>query len=233
METVQAITEIFAGWSPLCVFLRLFLAVVVGVIIGLDRELKNRGIGIKTHVLVCLGAALVMIVSEYIYHRFPEARSDMSRMGAQVISGVGFLGVGTIVVTGRNTVRGLTTAAGLWASACVGLAAGMGYLWGTLAAVVLIVFTHKVLSCLENRMHKYARVFEVYIEFESNKAIREFLQKMRQQRVSVANIEVTKNTLKGEGPVATMTLKISDWKRRGELLRCLQGDEHLNYFEGI
>ena len=129
--------ETTAGWSTLGVVFRLLSALIVGLTVGIDREMKRRGAGIKTHVLVCLGAALVMITSQYLMENF-DGSTDISRMGAQVISGVGFLGVGTIIVTGRNQVRGLTTAASLWVCACVGLAAGAGYIVGVLITLATI-----------------------------------------------------------------------------------------------
>ena len=91
-----------AAWDERAIFLRLLVATLVGAVIGLDREYHNKGAGIKTHVLVCLGSAMTMVVSEYVAMRFPEFRADMNRIGAQVVSGVGFLGVGTIIVTGRS-----------------------------------------------------------------------------------------------------------------------------------
>ena len=120
------LVETTREWSMLSMFLRLTIALIVGTIIGIDREMKRRSAGIKTHVLVCLGAAIVMMTSQYMMQLYGTEAADLSRMGAQVISGVGFLGVGTIVVTGKNQIRGLTTAAGLWTCACVGLAAGIG-----------------------------------------------------------------------------------------------------------
>lgn len=119
-----------ATWTLVGIWIRLLFSLAVGMFIGIDRGLKRRGAGIKTHVLVCLGATLVMLTSEYMFRTFPDAKADMARLGAQVISGVGFLGVGTIMVTGRNQVRGLTTAACLWISACEGLAAGIGFVEG-------------------------------------------------------------------------------------------------------
>ena len=110
------------GWSIGSMIIRLVIAMLIGMIIGLDREIKNRGAGMKTHALVCIGAALAMMISEYVFFTFPDAKADMNRIGAQVISGVGFLGVGTIIVTGRNQIQGLTTAAGLWVCACACLA---------------------------------------------------------------------------------------------------------------
>ncbi len=102
-----------SSWNLLAITIRLLFALFVGLIIGIDRERKRRVAGIKTHILVCLGSALVMITSQYMMLTFGEVAADVSRMGAQVISGVGFLGVGTIIVTGRNQVKGLTTAASI------------------------------------------------------------------------------------------------------------------------
>lgn len=123
------------GWSILSVGLRLAFSLIAGTLIGLDRSMKRRGAGIKTHVLVCLGSALVMMTGQFIQLNY-EGTIDVARMGAQVISGVGFLGVGTIIVTGHNQVKGLTTAAGLWACACIGLAIGIGFVDGALLALV-------------------------------------------------------------------------------------------------
>jgi putative Mg2+ transporter-C (MgtC) family protein len=101
------------GFSMLSITIRLLLAMGVGLVIGIDREMKRRVAGIKTHILVCVGAAMVMITSQYMLTQF--GTGDPARLGAQVISGVSFLGVGTIIVTGRNQVGGLTTAASIWA----------------------------------------------------------------------------------------------------------------------
>ena len=135
-------------------------AVVDGTGKTLTPGLKRRGAGIKTHVLVCLGSALVMLTSEYMFRTFPSAKADMARMGAQVISGVGFLGVGTIMVTGRNQVRGLTTAACLWVCACEGLAAGIGFVDGAVYGLILIAVTLKLLTRVDTMIHEHAKVFD-------------------------------------------------------------------------
>ncbi|MBQ2984986.1 MAG: MgtC/SapB family protein, partial [Clostridia bacterium] len=103
---------------------RILLAIVLGGVIGLERGMKNRAAGLRTYMLVCMGACIVMITNLYIYQAYDTG--DPVRMGAQVVSGIGFLGAGSIIVTARNQIKGLTTAAGLWASACVGLAVGIG-----------------------------------------------------------------------------------------------------------
>ena len=98
-----------------------------------------------------------MLTSEYMFRTFPDAKADMARLGAQVISGVGFLGVGTIMVTGRNQVRGLTTAACLWISACEGLAAGIGFVEGAAYVLVLIALTLKLLTKVDAMIHNHAK----------------------------------------------------------------------------
>ena len=113
--------------------LRLGLAVLFGGIIGLERGANKHQAGIRTHILVCVGAALAMLTNQYIFESITTV-TDPTRMGAQVISGIGFLGAGMILVTSRNKVKGLTTAAGLWASACAGLALGIGFYAGALIA---------------------------------------------------------------------------------------------------
>ena len=183
------IVDTAAGWSTLGVTLRLLLALIVGLVVGIDRELKRRGAGIKTHVLVCLGAAAVMITSEYLFVKF-GGDLDLSRMGAQVISGVGFLGVGTIIVTGRNQVRGLTTAASLWVCACVGLAAGVGYVEGVIIALLLLIFTLRILGKLDVVVHRHAKVFDLYMEFTDNKGLTNFVEKMREEQNKITVLQI-------------------------------------------
>ena len=112
--------------SFLAVTVRLALAVICGGIIGLEREYKRRPAGFRTHILICLGAAMTTLTSQYLCLEM-HFYTDVGRLGAQVIAGIGFIGAGTIIVTKRKQVKGLTTAAGLWASACLGLAIGAGF----------------------------------------------------------------------------------------------------------
>ena len=105
------------GINYFSITVRILLSVIIGGALGFEREQKRHPAGFRTYILVCLGAALVMMTNQYVFETFHTG--DVSRLGAQVISGIGFLGAGTIIITGRNQVRGLTTAAGLWASAWV------------------------------------------------------------------------------------------------------------------
>ena len=103
---------------------RIILSVLFGGILGMERGMKNRGAGLRTYMLVCLGSCVVMMTNQFLYQSYQSG--DPARLGAQVINGIGFLGAGTIIVTKRNQIKGLTTAAGLWTSACAGLALGIG-----------------------------------------------------------------------------------------------------------
>ena len=140
MAYVTQFLDIVHGFSLLGITIRFIFVTIVGTVVGIDREMKNRSAGIKTHVLVCIGACMVSTTSQYVSIMFQGVAGDINRLGAQVISGVGFLGVGTILITGKNQVRGLTTAAGLWVCACVGLAAGMGFIEGATIALFIYYF---------------------------------------------------------------------------------------------
>lgn len=132
------------------VAMRLLLAALLGGLVGLDRESKKRAAGLRTHVLVSLGSALVMITSVYIFDQYHGLTNmDPARLGAQVISGIGFLGAGTIIKQGTN-VKGLTTAASLWAVACIGLATGIGFYTAAILAGVVVFITLVLLSKFEN-----------------------------------------------------------------------------------
>lgn len=227
------LVETARGWSTSAIWIRLLFSLIVGIVIGIDRGLKKRGAGIKTHALVCMGSALVMLTSEYISMQFPEMKADMARMGAQVISGVGFLGVGTIMVTGRNQVRGLTTAAGLWACACVGLAAGIGFIDGAAYALILIILTLKIMTRIDGIVHDDAKVFDFYIEFNTNKCVAQFVAEMRTKDMKIVTFDLTKSKIKGDGPSATMTVEVKDKKLKTTLLNDIQSMEYVRFAEEL
>ena len=166
--------------------IRLLLAAVIGAIIGIERATHEQPAGTRTHMIICIGAAMAVLTNQYILENVYSS-SDPARMGAQVISGIGFLGVGTIIVTGKNRVRGLTTAAGLWASGCVGLAAGVGFYSGAIMGGVIVFFTMAFVHRLsDGTFSRYKRV-HFSIELENVEKIDDFLTEMQ-------DIEYTKKT---------------------------------------
>lgn len=133
---------------------RLTLACVLGGLVGIERERLRHPAGFRTHILVCIGATLVMLCNIYIFDNYKNyANIDPGRFGAQVISGIGFLGAGTILKEGV-TVKGLTTAASLWSVACIGIATGLGFYTGSVFATILVLVTLVVFSKFENRMYR-------------------------------------------------------------------------------
>ena len=230
MLFLKEIVRITQGWGWAAITLRLAIAAVVGILIGLNRELKNRSAGIKTHVLVCVGSALATMTSEYVSIAFP-GQGDINRIGAQVISGVGFLGVGTIIITGKKQVRGLTTAAGLWACACAGIAIGIGFIEGTVIATAMIILI--VLDRLDKFIHRHSRTIDLYLEFYSNSDINSLVSWLHEHRVKVDNINITKSSIKEEGPVATLTVIAPDEQTRSSLVEMLRESEFIRYSEEL
>lgn len=170
----------------LAVALRIFAAVIIGGILGLERGMKNRPAGLRTYMLVCVGACIVMLTNQYIYQVFGSG--DPVRMGAQVVSGIGFLGAGTIIVTRRNQIKGLTTAAGLWSAAGVGLALGVGFYEAAIAGTVAVFAVMTLLQRMDNRLHRRSRRLEAYIEL-STISLGDFLRTMRDEGIDVSDVQ--------------------------------------------
>ena len=151
--------------TTLSVFVRLACAFICGGIIGIERSYKRRPAGFRTHILICIGAAITTLTSQYLYlnmHYF----TDMARLGAQVVAGIGFIGAGTIIVTKRQNVKGLTTAAGLWTSAIIGLAFGGGFYEGGILATGFIMLAEQVFSRLEYRVLEHVPEINVYMQLQ-------------------------------------------------------------------
>lgn len=129
---------------------RLILAVILGGVIGYERESAHRPAGLRTNILVCLGATLIMLLESYYHTKHPNT-SDNLRMAAQVITGIGFLGAGTIIQT-RSSIRGLTTAATIWVTATVGLSIGEGFYYVAIVATILVLISLRVLKKIENAL---------------------------------------------------------------------------------
>ncbi len=159
------------AWAT--VLVRLILALVFGAIIGVERGKQGRAAGMRTHILVSIGSTLTAMIGFYVMELLgPLYSGDPMRVAAQVISGIGFLGVGTILIKGRFQITGLTTAAGLWATAAIGLALGAGFYTGAFIAFVIIVLTFTILHRIEYKITKRYNRFGIYMEINSDKAVR-------------------------------------------------------------
>ena len=197
---------VFREVTYTAVLLRIICAVIIGGIIGIERSIRNRPAGLRTYMLVCVGSCLVMLTNQYIFQT--TGTGDPMRLGAQVVSGIGFLGAGTIIVTKHNQIKGLTIAAGLWSAAGVGLALGIGFYEGALTAAVAIYVTLTVLHVLEARVNRKTRVLEVYVELQATTPIGQFLKELRALNISIEDIQFEQESSVDENARAfILTLK--------------------------
>lgn len=214
------------------IILRLVMAIICGGIIGFERGRVGRPAGLRTHILVCLGSALATLTNQYVFETYGV--SDPTRLGAQVISGIGFLGAGTIIVTGRHQVKGLTTAAGLWATACMGLAIGIGFYKAAVVGCVLIFFSTVVLHRLDNNMLSKSKVLDVYIEIKKTASMSAVLDTIKGSGVSIENIEMVKpHTTPEATAAAIMTLRLKEKKLRLDVVTILCAIDGVSFAEEI
>ncbi|MFA9379807.1 MAG: MgtC/SapB family protein [Acetanaerobacterium sp.] len=190
LEAAKELLQYLKEVNLLSTFVRLFLAVILGGVIGMERGRRKQAAGFRTHILVCVGATLAMITNQYIFQFITDGVGDPARIGAQVISGIGFLGAGTILITGRQQIKGLTTAAGLWASAAMGLALGIGFYSGALIGCLFIVFVITFLHRFEERFYKSARVVRLYIEIDGLSRFKQVLSLLRECYPEVDSVEL-------------------------------------------
>lgn len=175
----------------LSALVRLFLAMLLGGILGYGREKKHLPAGFRTYMVVCLGSALAMMVGIYVTDTTGAA--DASRIGAQVVSGIGFLGAGTILVTRQNQVKGLTTAAGLWAVACIGLALGAGFYSGALICFAALWVSIQILRFVDRKLQTHTRTMALYVEFTSLSALSAFMTHADNNYCTISNLEMTRS----------------------------------------
>lgn len=180
-------SQVLNGINIYSIIFRLILAVILGGIIGLDREDQFRPAGLRTHVLVCLGTVIAMLTGEYIYKTYGNV-GDPSRIGAQILSGIGFLGAGTIIVSGKH-VKGLTTAAGLWATACMGLAIGIGYYSLAILGGAFILFTLIILRFVTAGLRRRSHSVQVYVELDSPANVSNLLRYIKQSGAKTSSMD--------------------------------------------
>lgn len=185
MEKVVDFLSDFNVWT---IAIRLMLALIFGGAIGMERGRQGRAAGMRTHILVSLGAALTVMIGLFALEAGYDA--DPLRIGAQVVSGIGFLGVGTILLKGRFQITGLTTAAGLWCAASVGLALGIGFYEGAIIVFAIAMLTVTVMHKLEYKVYRRYKRFGIYVEINSDKHIREAIDYLK-ENFNVSDIQVT------------------------------------------
>ena len=214
------------------IILRIVMSMVLGGILGLERGRKNRPAGFRTYMLVCLGATLVMCTNQYIFKFYDGG--DIVRLGAQVISGIGFLGAGTIMVTGRQQIRGITTAAGMWAAACCGLAIGIGFYEGAIAFGIAIFIIMEVINRMEVMLRSSGPVVGVYIEYSGKNRFSSLLGEIRSNDLDVTNINFNKNEYSKSGEMCVvLTLEFKGKRKHSEIIDYISTLEGVDYVEEV
>lgn len=191
--------------TTLSVFLRLVAAVLCGGAIGIEREHKRRPAGFRTHILICLGAAFTTLTSQFLLNGL-HMYTDVARLGAQVIAGIGFIGAGSIIVTKRRQVKGLTTAAGLWTCAIIGLALGAGYFEAGILVTVIILLAEIFFSRFEYWVTVNSRNINIYVEYENSDNLDDVIRLIKENRVVIIDLEITKS---GNNGCAILQLQLS------------------------
>ena len=216
----------------LAIILRITAAVILGGIIGLEREMKNRAAGLRTYILVCVGACLVMLTNQYIYQSF--GTGDPVRMGAQVVSGIGFLGAGTIIVTKRSQIKGLTTAAGLWATAGMGLALGIGLYEAAIVGTLAIIIVITLMQRMDNRMRSRTTRLDIFVEINRNHSLSEFLREVKVMNMDASNFQRERDSeTQNDVRAYSLTLKLPKRRVHSQVIEDLMQIPGVEYLEEL
>lgn len=227
--------SIFDGireFTFLSVIVRIILSSISAGLIGFERGREGRAAGFRTHILVALGACIVMCVDEYIIATM-NPNADPARLGAQVINGIGFLGAGTILATGRR-ITGLTTAAGLWTTACVGLAYGCGYFEGGILVTIVMIFVVIIFRSLEKGSSAVIGT-ELLFEIESPKDIPILLDQMQKNGTRVVSINIDddpKHVTQGH-LLIRLSAKVKKNFRSSELIKEISKEIQIDQFKEL
>lgn len=237
-RNIDPIVKLCGDWlSEINVFsiiIRLLFAILFAGIIGVERATKNHAAGFRTYILVCLGATIAMMTNQFMMEYFESG--DSARLGAQVISGIGFLGAGTIIVTSRRQITGLTTAAGLWACACVGLAIGIGFYTLALISSIFILLALTIFMKFEEHFRRKSRIFEIHLELDSRIHLKDFTAYVRENQLKVNSLEHNPAYSSSGLSVYTISLEYLDKKAsfsHPDFIEEIKKLEYVNYAEEI
>ena len=216
------------------ILIRLILAVIFGGIIGLERASKRHAAGFRTYILVCLGATLAMITNQFICEK--SGQGDYARLGAQVISGIGFLGAGTILVTSKNQIKGLTTSVGLWASGILGLVIGTGYYTIVLFCFITFLCVLSLIPPLEIYLKNHSNHFEIHLELKNYSYLKDFTTVIRELGLRIDDIEANTSYINSGLSVYSVSLsilnnKLKEYKTHNDIINALKSLDYIYYIE--
>ena len=234
--SIDPIANLFGDWlsdvtNIWTILIRIFLAILCAGSLGIERTRKRHAAGLRTYILVCLGAAIVMMLSDYLCLVYQD--TDAARLGAQVISGVGFLGAGSILITSKNRIKGLTTAAGWWTAACMGLAIGSGFYTLAIVANIVILIILSVMPSVEAMFRRKTRYFELHIELNTRQNLKDLVNFLRSINVKISSIEKNPAYVDSGLSVYTMMLNSQEKHDHDTFIQSIQNLEYVNFCEEI
>lgn len=216
-----------------CIF-KLFLSAVCGASIGLEREIHGHSAGLKTFSIVCLGSALIMITNDYIFCYIARGSGDLSRMAAQVVSGIGFLGAGSIMVTGHNRIKGLTTAATLWITAAIGISIGTGFYFGAAAGTCIVHIISFFFQTIDKKIMKHSPCMVLCIDGKSEEFMLSLITYFHSRQIQITNMERKElNKWYIHDVCATISIKLPRNTCHSEILSEIQALDGLRYIKEL
>lgn len=216
--------EMLKDFNTISVIARILLAMFLGGLIGIEREKSKRPAGFRTHILVCVGSCMTALIGLFVWSE-TGSMADPLRISAQVISGIGFLGVGTILVKEHDHITGLTTAAGLWATAAIGIACGYGFYTVALMGTLVVAVTAAILFKFEARGRKKNRKRTVYMEVQGTSLLNEYIDWLVQERKAISVKVVAPRTAIGGNVGLEIVLPLAGNEDMKEVLELLRGKE--------
>ncbi len=215
--------------SEVTVLVRLLMSVFFGGMLGIERTRKRRPAGLRTYMLVCIGASVVMMTAQFMSNLYG---GDPGRMPAQVICGIGFLGAGTIIVTRYFRVKGLTTAAGLWVSACMGLAIGIGFYFGAIMTFLVLLFVMVYADRMENVYTRRLNKLHLFIIFDDVRNLKPFINDLKEKGIETSGVETTKSDYK-QGIGLFCLLKLPASLARADAILMVENTQGVLFTEEI
>lgn len=216
--------KILNQFNEVSVVVRIILAMLLGGCIGLEREKNRRPAGFRTHILVCVGSCMTALIGLFVWYEMGNV-SDPLRISAQVISGIGFLGVGTILVKEHDHITGLTTAAGLWTTAAIGIACGYGFYLGALLGTLMVAITAAILFKFEARGRKKNRKIALYVEVKGTEYLNEYVDWLVQELEAKNVLVVAPRTAVNGNVGLEIILPLAGHEDMKEVLKVVRGKE--------
>ena len=231
--SIVAVIDFLESPQDIAVAIRLVIATLFGSLIGWERVVKRHSAGIKTFALVSLGSAIATALNIFLAME-PGLDADVSRIPAGVVSGIGFLGAGTILVTGRQQIKGLTTAASLWVTSCMGMAIGGGYLIIGIVCFALVMLANVVLMGLSNIVEEYSKYISIYIEVNKSGGVKKLNKWIAEEGFTGRSMTKSKEkTLQSSDAALIVDIDFDKIRAHKEILDILNSFDYVGYVEEI